>query len=281
MSYTKFGPDLINSWPYPGGEIGVRYVGAVPPRLMARVHNTTELMTLLMYLEAARGQLHEVFIPYMPYARQDRVAKEGDPNAIKLLARMLAATGHQDFSTLDLHSRRGQLEFTYAGLLLNNKNPFPYLMDYIKKLNLNRNDEICFVAPDKGAWHRAQEMAKLVENVLGLPTYAQGCKKERDPETGQLSKFSVDESLSSGDVDDATVLILVDDICDGGRTFIGAYKALRQQFVHQDMHLWTTHGIYSNGTADLLNYFATLGTTDSFLSDSVLAASDRHIVINL
>jgi len=40
----------------------------------------------------------------------------------------------------------------------------------------------------------------------------------------------------------------VDDICDGGRTFIESAGLLREAYPEADIHLYVSHGIFSKGT---------------------------------
>ena len=58
-----------------------------PANVLARVHNSNELMRLLHYLHGApTGSVQTVCIPYLPYARQDRPTDKGTHNAVEVLA---------------------------------------------------------------------------------------------------------------------------------------------------------------------------------------------------
>ncbi len=56
---------------------------------------------------------------------------------------------------------------------------------------------------------------------------------------------------------------IVDDICDGGRTFIELAKTLKEKGAEK-IYLYITHGIFSNGFGDLSTYFEHIYTTNSF-----------------
>jgi ribose-phosphate pyrophosphokinase len=80
--------------------------------------------------------------------------------------------------------------------------------------------------------------------LKGIPTLT--CEKVRDCRTGDIVGMDIDdEKLLNTDR-----VLLVDDICDGGRTFIEVAKLLH---VVKEIHLYTTHGIYSKGTEVLRN----------------------------
>lgn len=259
--------DLVRSvWRYPGGEVGVRAAKQpAPPRLLARVQCSDDLLALVMYLGAVRGQVDEVCIPYLPYARQDRVAVAGDPNAIEVLARLLASTGVRAFSTVDMHSVASVTAFQAASVRLQNVPATPWLWRYLQGLQISLRQPLYFVAPDKGAQRRTGELADAIarpERRVGIIQ----CLKMRNPQTGALTGFRIDPDTVRPALPDDAVVVVVDDICDGGGTFLGVAEALRRQFGERPLHLWTTHGIHSKGLAELAATFTTIGCTDSFRS---------------
>ncbi len=263
--FTLFDDRLRTAWRYPGGEVGVRAVGEAPPRLLARVQSSDDLLALVMYLGAVRGQVQEVCIPYLPYARQDRIAVPGDPIAIEVLARLLASTGVPRFATIDVHSNAAAAAFASAGLTLRNVAASAWLQRYVAGRQATPDQPVCFVAPDKGAGPRTGQLA----TALAAPTRPIGlvhCAKIRDPHTGKLTGFAVDRDHSPPALAADTLLVVVDDICDGGGTFLGVAQALRAHYGDRPLHLWTTHGIHSRGLHDLAAVFTSIGCTDSFRS---------------
>ena len=57
--------------------------------------------------------------------------------------------------------------------------------------------------------------------------------------------------------------VIVDDICDGGRTFTEIAKAIRDQLPNAKIYLIVTHGIFSAGEEPLKEYFEHVYTTNS------------------
>jgi len=57
--------------------------------------------------------------------------------------------------------------------------------------------------------------------------------------------------------------IIVDDICDGGRTFITLSRKLKEQGAAKVL-LYVTHGIFSQGVDVLKGYIDQIFTTNSF-----------------
>ena len=263
--HVLFDDSVRSVWRYPGGEVGVRALGKAPPRLLARVQGSDDLLALVMYLGAVPGQVEEVCIPYLPYARQDRVAVPGDPVAIAVLARLLASTGVRSFATLDVHSPAAVAACFDAGLRLHNRSVAPWLGTYLATLQTSRRQPLFFVAPDKGARPRTGALA----DELARPERAVGlvhCLKVRDPVTGKLTGFTVDAAGSPPTLPADALVVVVDDICDGGGTFLGVAQALRTHYGERPLHLFTTHGLHSRGLHELAAAFTTIGCTDSFRS---------------
>ena len=65
-------------------------------------------------------------------------------------------------------------------------------------------------------------------------------------------------------------VVIVDDICDGGATFINIAKEVKNQYKNVDKHcqgkiyLIVTHGIFSKGFKELSKYFDGVYCTNSY-----------------
>lgn len=265
-------------WIYSGGEVGVRVEpDAWTNSGMYRIQNANDILALIMGINANQQHnkdLDAIFIPYMPYARQDRVATLGDPNAIQAFAKLLKTNTNIDvIYTLDIHSEKAAQAFVQTGFYLNTLKPTFFIEKYIQLIAPNQ--KVVLVSPDKGAKNKTHTYATEIDNVVGV-VY---CEKERDPVSGRLSRARVDSYdvktvLTKEEVKESNIpLVIVDDICDGGRTFVNVVDALRYDGFQNEVHLWTTHAIYSAGLDDLKQKFVSLGSTDSFihgLVDSIL-----------
>lgn len=258
---------LAKTWTYPGGELGVRAL-QTPKEITCRIQSNDDLIRLIMYLHAAKGTtafastnpVQVVTIPYLPYARQDRIAHPGDPNAIEVLASMLAPTGVQFWRTFDVHSNKSRQAFLARGLMLDSLSPVDFIKSYMNTDYVAKNRKVYLVSPDEGARSKVELYSKQLD-VCGV-IY---CKKVRDPNTGMLSKFEVSEGPEITGV--STHLMITDDICDGGGTFQGVAEIIRKEYNPVlPLHLWTTHGIYSKGLDELMKTFQTVGSTNSFLN---------------
>ena len=101
------------------------------------------------------------------------------------------------------------------------------------------------VLPDEGAANRfnIQSIKALCQSDSGQDVNIVICSKVRDVSTGQLSGFKIE----SGTV--GKRCLIIDDICDGGGTFVGIQKILREAGAQQ-VYLSVYHGIFSKGRVE-------------------------------
>jgi ribose-phosphate pyrophosphokinase len=107
------------------------------------------------------------------------------------------------------------------------------------------------VFPDAGAQSRYS---------ANLGTGVVVCNKVRDQLTGAITGHDmVCPNISAGDR-----FLIIDDICDGGATFISIAKKLRSLHLDIYIDLFVTHGIFSKGKDILMtNGINTVYTTNS------------------
>jgi ribose-phosphate pyrophosphokinase len=176
----------------------------------------THLIQLLMMAKKCtdNGAQHMcAVVPYLCYARQDRVFLEGEVVSIDLVAKLFKTVGVKHIITVDIHSQRAMSYFTS----IQNVSSVPLLADYASKMKLH--DPIA-VSPDAGGANRATEFARHLDiDVLAL-------KKYRDRATGEVT---VDEKLDM-DISKRDVIV-IDDIISSGGSIIKAAEVLRKKGV--------------------------------------------------
>lgn len=225
------------------------------------------LMALAEYVDILRRngvKTIEVTYPYLPYSRQDRVIQGDEPFSLKLFANAINSLHADNVFTFDCHS-------DVALALINNIVNIP--QDVIAKKILPSKffayEHFVFVSPDAGAYKKTSKLIKD-DNKIAI-----GLKKRG--EKGEILNTKVLSPVSLKD----KACVIVDDICDGGRTFIELAKALREQGAAH-VFLYVTHGIFSKGLSILYEAgIEHIYTTDSFpqLVDSgltVLRTEDAY-----
>ena len=189
----------------------------------------------------------KLYLPYMPFSRQDRRVSETTSSALKVFAKMVNAMGFSGVKTMDAHSDVCEAVFDH---LDNHDNKKLVQM----ALAAHAREAITFLSPDAGA---AKKIPSLIQSLdtSDITISTEYAQKHREVLTGKITHTSVPDGLGGADI------IIVDDICDGGRTFIEIAKALPQDTTK---HLVVTHGIFSQGTDVIFDHFDTVTTTDSF-----------------
>lgn len=220
----------------------------------ARIRSANDVMELLLATDAIRrinvSAKISLNMPYIPYARQDRVCATGDALSIKVFADIINLQKYESVTVLDSHS-------SVATALIDRCVEVPqfelakYLPSSLKIDGL--------VSPDAGAAKKtlefAQAMARSVSDTQPEVIYA---SKKRN-KNGNI----VATEVWAGDLSGKNLLI-VDDICDGGRTFTELAGALKAKGA-AEIYLFVSHGIFSAGVDVLLNKgISRILTTDSF-----------------
>lgn len=191
----------------------------------------------------------KLFYPYFPYARQDRVMRNEEAFSLKVFTDMVNALKFDEVIICDPHS-----DVTPA--LINNCRVIPQEVlaqrAFITK-NYLADDSILFVAPDAGAFKKVSKLMPDDKRII-IGT------KNRDTSTGKITGTSVLSNVHMA----GRTCVIVDDICDGGRTFIELAKVLKQKHEVERVVLYVTHGIFSQGLAPILEHIDFIHTTDSF-----------------
>ena len=244
----------------PGGEFHPQHYLVQPSddtvSIVTRLKNGDDVLRLLTVTNAIKNTTQaniELIIPYIPGGRQDRISNKGEAFTLKVYADLINSQNYTKVSVYDPHS-----DVTPA--LINNC--VVKSLYHIMRPLLSGYDTI-FV-PDAGA---AKKIYNYYLKNIGWKGNIIQCLKKRDTATGYLSGFEV-VLLPNDDIRLGKCIIL-DDICDGGGTFVGLAEEIQryQTFGLDSLDLYVTHGIFSKGFTQLFNWFDKIYTTTSW--DSV------------
>jgi ribose-phosphate pyrophosphokinase len=218
----------------------------------AEFMHLAQLVTLLtMYDNSqAGGRLiaKRLSMPYLPYARQDKRISNESTFALKTFAFLLNSLDFSEVHVLDAHSN------VWANQIQNlvDESPQKYIQRAIDESGC---DLLLF--PDASAEKRYSAYGFRHQTSKGglMALDWVTAEKVRTPSTGEIVGFKLGEiSNSAGRVKGETVkgknVLIVDDLADGGRTFIEAAKAAYERGA-KTVSLYVTHGIFSRGLAPL------------------------------
>ena len=231
--------------PSPVPPLGVRGLGAT---ITHRLNSFNDLGLLCLAVDALKRmdmELSTLIIPYFPAARQDRVMVKGEPLSVKVYADIINGFGFKKVIIFDAHSEVTPAVLNNCEVVTNHV----FIKQVIEKIGA----EVKLISPDGGA---LKKIYKVSEFLGGAEVVE--CSKSRDVKTGKLTGFKV----YADDLEGQDCLI-VDDICDGGGTFIGLAEELKKKNAGK-LYLAVSHGIFSKGFEELEKYFTHIFTTNSF-----------------
>ena len=237
---------------FSGGELQVRipqeYLWHGESEITAYLKSPWAIMEMLLTVDAMKralsvDRLDRLVIPYFPYARQDRVCAPGEALSAKVMADLINGLGFHTVVIFEPHS-------PVSPALLNNCEVYT-IMNVEGSDHFDSYDYL--IAPDAGAEKRVAAIAQWTGKDMLVAT------KVRNTKTGAITRT---ELHSDADLTGKRVAI-IDDICDGGATFVALAALLKLRGAAR-VDLWVSHGIFSKGigalrpAVDGIYYFNTL-----------------------
>ncbi|MHA2282381.1 MAG: ribose-phosphate diphosphokinase [Promethearchaeota archaeon] len=177
-------------------------------------NQNNRLMELFMMIDSVKrmgARSVIVIVPYLAYARQDKVFRPGETLFANVVFRFINSLGIDEFYTVDIHAQQVLKECTCKTV---NIDSMKLLADYIKSIVAK---DIVVVSPDKGAIERSKVFAKHFGENVPVDVF----EKKRDVKTGDI-KMTGALSLKNKDV------VIADDIIATGGTMATAIKIAKQ-----------------------------------------------------
>ena len=173
-----------------------------------------------------------LFMPYVPNARMDRTESNCDIFTLKYFAEFINSIGFGQVNILDPHSN-------VTPALLNK-----VIVDdgrtYIDRtIHLINDENLLLCYPDNGAEKKYSKILNK-EYIYGI--------KHRDWQTGNITSFM----LTDPDRVAGRNVLIVDDICSRGGTFMHTARALKEAGAN-DIYLHVSHCENTIHNGDVLN----------------------------
>jgi ribose-phosphate pyrophosphokinase len=201
-------------------------------------------------------------IEYLPYGRQDKLVSNGTTFGLKTFAALLNTLNFLRVDIVDPHSRMAtKLIERSFGISEMSK----HLTKIVSSNIVNPEKEEIFICfPDVNASRKYMTQLSVLEippvpwnSFMGsllsvnstIPIFPKfiHAVKHRNQQTGNIDSFSL--VLKGRDIKDKQVII-VDDICDGGATFVNVAKELKKAGA-KNIYLYVSHGLFTKGLAPL------------------------------
>lgn len=214
-----------------------------------------QLLTLLKETNKDYNGM-KLFIPYLPYARQDKQVGNSVTFAL--------------WTTMNILTRFIKVEqivvFDVHNWLYEHKNlqPTPLIQ---KILNDDRYNAVVY--PDESAMKRYHPLVNFPRFIT--------MKKKRDQLTGKIIGHEIDLGNCTANVLKEHKYLVLDDLIDGGATFYSVAKTFKEYNTTLDLYI--SHGIFSNGYEEIVKHYRNVFTTDSYINKGTGSSLPEQIKV--
>lgn len=256
-------------------DLGVEINSYDEVTIQSRLNSFLDLELIICTTKALRNMGYSnihLFVPYFLGARSDRAFSDMGVNYLRdVICPIVNQQNYKSITSVDPHS--DVLEaclFNFAKIPNYALVKFA-LQDYFgdswysaKPVDFSG---VRVISPDAGALKKIHSVCEQIKYDQEIVV----ASKHRDIKTGKITETKVPITVHDADKD----FFIIDDICDGGRTFIEIAKTIKRiqslsSSVHPEDHgkiyLIVTHGIFSAGLKPLNEYFDGIYTTNSYSS---------------
>ncbi len=199
---------------------------------------TEHIFELLVFIDSLKqNNAKEIIVvmPYYGYARQDRVARKGEPISAKMVAKLYQAVGVDRIITVDLHTSQIQGFFSCPVYEIS---PNDLFADYLSKLFIKKHVDyhnLVIVSPDHGSSLRARDLCSMFDGA----SLAVIDKRRPAPNKCEVTNLV-------GDVKNK-ICVIIDDIIDTCMTINNATEKLLQCGA-KEVYVVATHAVLSSNT---------------------------------
>lgn len=214
-----------------------------------RITNAEELFILMQVADILNRHsvIWDLEIYYLMTMRMDRVMDFNRPFSLKIVGDIIKNLGARSREVFEPHS-----EATYS--LLRSYESLGIYSDEYKSFHpdcLQVQDRYTIIYPDAGAARR-YKYSSLTEVMA---------EKVRDVETGKITSIKITnpELLTTS----KDPLIVIDDLCDNGGTFLGLMAEIRK-YTDKPVDIFVTHMVNPNGITNLSSVYNHVYFTNSY-----------------
>jgi ribose-phosphate pyrophosphokinase len=238
--------------------------------IKSRLNTFKDLELIVCATAALRNtgiQNIQLYTPYFMGARSDRRFTEGDANYLKqVICPIINSQKFESVTILDPHS--DVLEACLDNFVKVNNHDI--VKNALTDIDNKRDaqDRIVLVSPDAGAYKKIFDVAQKFD-IRKIIT----ATKVRDIKTGKILHTEIPVLDQHEDLK----YVIVDDICDGGRTFMELAKAIHDSRPTAEVYLIVTHGIFSNSFYELSKHIKRVYSSNSYSDIDVEHHSDYTV----
>ncbi len=222
------------------------------------------LITLLQMMYGAtenKAKDIQLVIPYLPYARSDKIWLAGEVVSARLLCKLLRQNGAGRLTTWDCHFLKKPGVNMYEGLEITNLCAGPKLVEFFRAAK----PEAMIISPDAGAKYLVGENGLFMRKERG--DYAEGEQAYRP-----VSKMEADFDVSGKHV------VLIDDLIAGGGTMVKATQKCLEMGA-KSVSCAATHGMFLKDAMERLHAAGAMriATTDTIPNAAAAVSIKKEI----
>lgn len=191
-----------------------------------------EFLVVLDAIKRAGASEISVYLPYMPFQRQEKKVSGREPISARLAFDLIATSCGQHFEriiTIDMHSPAGA---GFSNVAVDNLTAWPLFASYVKYYLGFNSQEIVVVSPDAGAAKRAREFSEHLNCHFAL------IEKKRVKDKVVVYYLVGEEEITGKKA------IIIDDMIATGGTLIECTKLLLRKGATQ-VYAFSTHGLFN------------------------------------
>lgn len=208
-----------------------------------RITSAEELFILMQVSDILRrhGMRFSISIYYLMSMRMDRVMDFNRPYSLSIVINIL---DNLEASQIDIFSPHSEISLElFKKTRVNDLDIFSNLYPKVSDYQI--------LLPDNGAKERYSHLSNN-ECIV--------CSKVRDLATGNITKIQIDNP----DIITDKPILIIDDLCDGGRTFVEIAKAVRDIKPNTNLNIFVKHMVNPRGIVNLSKYFDHVWFTNSY-----------------
>jgi len=230
-------------------------------KIISRLNDFKDLEVILCATAALKNigvKTIHLYTPYFLGARSDRQFEDGSINYLKdVITPIINSQDYETVTIVDAHS--DVLEACIHNYRkIDNIGLVKFALTDIDNTNGAR-EKLILVSPDAGALKKMYH----VSEHFGIDKMVIA-NKHRDIKTGKITHTEVPGLTQEPG---SKNFVIIDDICDGGRTFLEIAKTIRKEredsVFNDKIYLVVTHGIFSAGFNELKNWIDGIYCTNS------------------
>lgn len=265
--------DQYKAWKFPGGEIHfklktdkvlIKNTIDEEFQVIVRLNSSDDIMFMLIAIDTIKKEvlnpIIDLEIPYMPYQQADRDFGYFECFSLKTVANIINSLNLAKVTIYDPHSDVCTGLINRSRVIDNSAFIKMVLEDIINDnswspIDLNpKEKDIVIISTDAGSYKKINKLCEKLSFKGEIVT----CSKSRNHETGEITTVVPE-------FDDTKLVLIIDDIALGSRTFFNIRKELKNEKVY----LAVSHGIFNENVDKLELEFTKIFTTNSRRDESI------------